>query len=60
MDLRIVGTPEEVQTTVAALRAAQQLAVVRISDPYPTRGESRQSRVYVTALMRQDHREVRP
>ena len=52
MQIRITGLPVETDTAVAALRTAVQLAVVQISGPYPNRGESRQVRVYVTALIR--------
>ncbi|NJC70837.1 hypothetical protein HC031_14085 [Planosporangium thailandense] len=60
MQIRVMGTPAETDAAVALLRTSERIAVVSISAPYPNHGHSSQVRVYVTALLRQNHWEVRP
>lgn len=52
MQIRLMGLPNEVQAAVAALRATERLDVVEVSGECPCRGDSRQVRVYVRALVR--------
>ena len=49
IEIRVIGTPGDVEVVLAALRAAPDVDVIRTSGEYATRGEVGLIRVYVTA-----------
>lgn len=50
MNLRLMGTPREVNAAVAALRDCPNLRLVSVSEAYPNRGADARVRVSITAL----------
>lgn len=49
--IRLMGLPMEVAAALTTIREAPGLAVVSVDGPYLNRGDSREVRVYMLALL---------
>jgi hypothetical protein len=56
MKIRLSGLPAEIDQAVSILTGTPALDVIEVSNPYPSRGDSRIVRVYIEAQLRADGR----